>query len=330
MISFKELNYIFLVLIVFSAILIIPTHSANVSTPAQDKSTVQILIVLKDFNFEKREVRALLLIDIRLKGIHNGTLRINIVNDEAAFLEIEPYNLQNETQYFASTFLRSNLVIEGSYYPFDSCKTHLRFELPLNVTLIDVEINYALAGDVLYTFEEGDKTFWIGEVSQGSSINVDLAINRKLVWAFPVLIPIFLGYLILGMSVKMKKNEKLSLHLTVYLSVLALSATLLLGIQNNIPARYTLSLTEVLILLLMACTSIFIACTLLNRELKIASIVSIFLIWSLFIWIISQHQISLNVWRAYVIILFVLSICLGFFILDGLRKSLINKPKKEK
>jgi len=291
----------------------------------ENEPSAKIEIRLYAFDFEKREAAATVRIDIRVKGVHNETIYVNVVSRDADFLKISPHKLGNETEYLGYANLYSYFIIEGSYYPFDSCRVYLRVELPFNITSDDVEIEYSLAGDVLYGYEKGDVNKWVAELPRGSSIHIRITLNRKLIWALPVLTPIAIGYLLLGASVKMKRKEDISSHLTIYLSVLVTSVTLFFGIKDALPIRHILSIAEILILSLMVSTSIFIIYTMLNRNLAEASAASIIFIELPFIYLVYNHRFTLRALNMYFAISIVMCVCLGISLLyDYLKNRLKN------
>ena len=186
-----------------------------------------------------------------------NSLRVQHIGEEDIVGLVKRY-LKNETQYIDSGILYLYFIVKGSSYPFDPIIPYLRVDLPFNVTKDKVKVEYCINdADASYVYEEGNVNLRVKNLPGGSSIHVNIALNKKPIWAVPIVTPILIGYLILGASVIMKRKEDASSHLTAYLSVLTISLTLFFRITETIPSRPTLSIAEILILSLMMSTSFF-------------------------------------------------------------------------
>ena len=294
----RKLTLFFIVLVAFTLFLINPAVSQRRDT-IKNVSWVNITISLYAFDFENREASCWVQVKIQADEFHDKPIKVNIVSRDALWLEMEPHSSKslNKTYYIKSGILKSYFVINGFYYPFDSIVPHLRIDLPFNVTKDKIKIEcFIHDAYVRNVYEKGKLYLNVENSSLGSTVDISIELDRKFIWSLPVMIPLAIGYLILGASTIMQRKDT-STHLRVYLSVLTISLTLFFSIKDALPLRSTLSIAEILILTLMTSTSIFIICYMLNRNLAEASVISAILIelpFAYLIWNYRFTEIALN------------------------------------
>jgi len=173
-------------------------------------SSVNITISLSAFDFENREASCWVQVKIQVDEFHDEPVKVDIVSRDALWLEIEPQSFKslNKTYYIKSGILKSYFVMNGFYYPFDSIIPHLRISLPFNVTKDKIKIEYFINDAyMINVYEKGKAYLNVENSSLGSTINVSIELDRKFIWSLPVMTPLAIGYLILGVSVIMQRKR---------------------------------------------------------------------------------------------------------------------------
>jgi len=321
-----------IILLCFSLLFLINSDISLASGELKDVSSINVSSVnitmsLSAFDFENREASCRVEVKIQVDEFYDKPIKVDIVSEDAIWLEIEPQSSKsrNKTYYIKSGILKSYFVMNGFCYPFDCIIPYLRIDLPFNMTKDKINVEYSINdADARYVYCEKGKLYLdVKNSSRGSTIEVRIELDRKIDWAFPIMIPLAIAYLILGVSAIMQRKDNASTHLTVYLSVLTIALTLFFSIKDTLPLRPTLSIAEILILALMASTSFFIICCMLNWNLvgaSVASVILIFLIKYLLIRNYRFTETALNGYHAFSLLICVLLIIP--FLLSLLGKSL--------
>ena len=321
-----------IILLCFSLLFLINSDISLASGELKDVSSINVSSVnitmsLSAFDFENREASCRVEVKIHVDEFYDKPIKVSIVSEDALLLEIEPhsYKSSNKTYYSKSGILKIYFVMNGFCYPFDYIRPYLRIDLPFNVTKDKINVEYSINdADVRYVYCEKGKLYLdVKNSSRGSTIEVRIELDRKLDWSLPVLIPLAIAYLILGVSVIMQRKDDASTHLTVYLSVLTIALTLFFSIKDTLPLRSTLSIAEILILALMASTSFFIICCMLKRNLAGASVASVFLIFLIKYLLIRNYRFTETALNGY----FAFSLLICAFLLTPF--YLRRKKKKQ-
>lgn len=205
----RKRTLLFILLVTFSLFLSNPAISQRKES-IKNVSSVNITISLSAFDFENREASCWVQVKIQVDEFHDEPVKVDIVSRDALWLEIEPQSFKslNKTYYIKSGILKSYFVMNGFYYPFDSIIPHLRISLPFNVTKDKIKIEYFINDAyMINVYEKGKAYLNVENSSLGSTINVSIELDRKFIWSLPVMTPLAIGYLILGVSVIMQRKR---------------------------------------------------------------------------------------------------------------------------
>ena len=262
---------LFLLLIVSGALLLVNYYKRTY--PDRKMETVHIEVIAGELDLVNKKLQT----DITIYVSQNvsGPIFVKIGgfvdNTIVPINKTVHYHFENESiDYWEGTAsLKVNIIGWSDWYPFDEYKSFLSFEnLPLNETK-NTSVLVTSSSQYFWNLRYDLRDYGANDSIRYVNIPVDITLERNSWWSYAVFLPIVATYAMLGASLWIDASKKIETKITLFLAVFAASFTQLLAVPGNLPFRYFL-LSELLLFILIACSSIFAVSSILQHS-KVAN-----------------------------------------------------------